>query len=67
MHVASHGRVLVESNGRLPGSLHNSGIIENKGIRGGTDHSLGGDIIDLPGGTVKSPSRTVNGASAYEW
>lgn len=67
VHVASDGRVLVERNGRLAGSLHNSGVIENKGIRGGTDHSLGGQIIDLPGGTVRSPSRTVNGASVYEW
>ncbi|WP_136054591.1 hypothetical protein [Microbacterium sp. K24] len=67
VHVAKGGRVIVKRGGRLAGSLHVSGVIENMGTRGGSEHIDGGDVVDLLGGTVKRPTRTIGGAAVYEW
>ncbi len=67
VHVAAGGRLRVEHGGQLAGSLHVSGLIENSGVRGGSEHIEGGQILDLPGGSVKQPSRITNGAAVYEW
>jgi hypothetical protein len=64
-HVAEGGEVVVESSGRLAGSLHNEGAIHNGGVRGGTA-SGSGILEDLPGSTVKQP-QIRNGMTVYAW
>lgn len=66
VHVEHGGVVRVLANGRLAGSLHVAGRIENSGQRGGTVSERGGEIIDLPGSTVKQP-RFKDGTAVYEW
>ena len=63
--VAAGGRVDVEPQGTLAGSLDVDGVLRNRGIRGGAV-SGAGVVDDLPGATVK---RTVvrNGTTDIEW
>lgn len=65
VHVEQGGVVRVHPGGRLAGSLHVSGLIENWGTRGGSVHLGGGEIRDLDGGTVKQPTRSSDGMNTY--
>lgn len=65
VHISQGGVVRVEPRGRLAGSLHNDGTIENGGIRGGAV-SGSGSLNDLEGSTVKQPVLK-DGAHYYTW
>ncbi|WP_454044670.1 hypothetical protein [Cellulosimicrobium sp. Marseille-Q8652] len=65
-HVAAGGIVRVAPTGRLAGSLHVDGLIENRGVREGTVYPTDADIRDLDGGTVTQP-QTHDGAAYYTW
>lgn len=68
VHVERGGLVRVHQGGRLSGSVHVSGLIENRGIRGGSERLGGGEIRDLDGGTVKPPtSVSADGTKTYRW
>jgi hypothetical protein len=67
VHVERGALVKVQPGGRLSGSLHVAGLIENRGTRGGSVHMSGGEIRDLDGGTVKQPTRSSDGISVYYW
>lgn len=53
VHVEPGGLVQVHPGGKLAGSLHGAGLIENRGTRGGSDHMTGGEIRDIDGGSEK--------------
>jgi hypothetical protein len=59
------GVVRVDAGGKLAGSLHVDGLVENRGIRGGAA-SGGGEIRDVDGGQVMQPL-IVNGVHFYNW
>jgi len=65
-HVEDGGVVRVHPGGKLAGSAHVAGLIENRGTRGGSEHMYGGTIRDLDGGTVKQPTRRGDG-NYYNW
>lgn len=67
VHVDRGGLVRVLPGGVLAGSLHVSGLIENRGTRGGTVDLSGGEILDLYGGAVKQPTTTEDGVNIYNW
>lgn len=60
------GLVRVHPGGKLAGSRHVAGLIENRGTRGGSDHLNGGSVQDLDGESVKQPSRRGE-ANYYNW
>ena len=66
VHVERGALVRVAPGGKLAGSLHVAGEIENRGMRGGTLHLEGGQVQDVDGGTVKQPTHK-DGISVYEW
>lgn len=67
VHVARGGLVRVHQHGKLAGSLHVAGAVENRGTRGGSVHLNGtGSIQDLEGGSAKRPSRLGN-SNTYIW
>lgn len=66
VHVERAGLVRVHPDGKLAGSLHVAGLIENRGSRGGSVDMSGGEIQDLEGGTVKQPTRR-GGETYYSW
>ncbi|UKA73392.1 hypothetical protein [Arthrobacter sp. FW306-06-A] len=66
VHIDSGGFLKVEKGGKLAGSLHVAGQVENRGVRGGSVHLAGGEIRDLDTGTVKEPV-VKNGMSYYRW
>ena len=57
VHVERGGLVRVHPGGKMAGSLHVAGLIENRGSRAGSEHISGGTIQDLEGGSVKQPIR----------
>lgn len=65
-HVATGGLVRVAPTGRLSGSLHVDGLVENRGVRGGSMHPADADVRDLDGGSVKQPQMR-NGRAYYTW
>jgi hypothetical protein len=67
VHVDRGGLVRVQAGGKLAGSLHVAGIIENRGTRGGSVHMSDGHIRDLDGGVVKQPTKRLDGTSYYSW
>lgn len=67
VHVDSGGLVRVHPGGKLAGSLHVSGLIENRGTRGGSEHMNGGEIRDLNGASVKQPVTSRDGTKTYSW
>lgn len=66
VHVERGGLVRVHPGGKLAGSLHVAGLIENRGTRGGSVHMSGGTIQDLDGGSVKQPTGRGDG-NYYRW
>lgn len=66
VHVDAGGIVVVAPTGRLAGSLHVAGLIENRGVRGGSVHLAGGAIHDI-GGTVKQPQTSDGNVAFYNW
>ena len=66
VHIEPGGLLRVDEGGKLAGSLHVAGQIENRGVRGGSVHLAGGEIHDLDNGTVKTATHR-NGMSFYEW
>jgi hypothetical protein len=66
VHVDAGAIVRVDAGGRINGSLHVSGRIENAGTRGGTvrlrDH---GEVVDLPGSTALTPQVMPDGTRIY--
>jgi hypothetical protein len=65
VHVARGGVLKIEPGGRVAGSLHNDGVIENAGTRGG--HLSGeGTLHDLDGATVRQPV-VKDGSTYYVW
>lgn len=67
VHVDFGGLVGVHPGGQLSGSLHVSGLIENRGTRGGSEHMNGGEIRDLDGAYVKQPVTSSDGTKSYSW
>lgn len=67
VHVDSGGLVRVHPGGKLAGSLHVSGLIENRGTRGGSEHMNGGEIRDLDGASVNQPVTSTGGTKTYSW
>jgi hypothetical protein len=68
VHVDPGGVVRVAPGGKLAGSLDVGGRIENAGIRGGTVRTYAdGEIVDVPGGTVKQPQIGPHGEHIYHW
>jgi hypothetical protein len=67
VHVDSGAVLKVAAGGKLAGSLHVAGLIENRGLRGGSVHLEGGEIRDVDGGTVKQPTSTGEGTAVYNW
>jgi len=65
VHVDDGGLVRVQPRGKLAGSLHVSGLIENRGTRGGSVHLSGGEIRDLGGSSVKEPVVSSDGRKYY--
>jgi len=65
VHVEHNAQVIVHPSGRLAGTLHNDGLVVNRGTRGGAVTG-GGHIQDLDGGTERRPV-TRNGVQYYEW
>lgn len=66
VHVERGGLVRVQPGGKLAGSLHVAGLIENRGTRGGSVHMAGGSIEDRDGGSVKQPTRQGD-SNYYNW
>lgn len=66
VHIESAGLVRVERGGKLAGSLHVAGLIENRGTRGGSVNLTGDAIEDLDGGLVKQPTQQ-GGRNYYSW
>lgn len=66
VHVEYGALLKVAVTGKLAGSLHVSGTIENRGVRGGSVHLASGEIQDIDGGTVKEPVQK-NGMDFYGW
>lgn len=64
-HVSVNAHLQVGERGRLAGSLHNSGVVDNYGERGGNVHGSG-QINDHPGSHIQQPVER-NGVSHYEW
>ena len=67
VHVERGGLVRVQPGGKLAGSLHVAGLIENRGSRGGSVQLSGGVIEDQDGGSVKQPTKGPGGANYYSW
>ncbi|SEO07469.1 hypothetical protein [Cryobacterium luteum] len=67
VHVDVNGALRVAIGGRLAGSLTVAGRIENAGVRGGTVTKIGGEVIDLPGSTIKEARRSAEGANVISW
>jgi hypothetical protein len=63
------GAVLkVAPGGKLAGTLHVAGLIENRGVRGGTVQADGGgEVRDVDGGVVKPPTSMRDGRAIYRW
>ena len=66
VHVERTRLVKVHPGGKLAGSLHVAGLIENRGTRGGSAHLSSGAIQDLNGGSVKQPIQR-DGTNYYSW
>lgn len=66
VHVERTGLVRVHPDGKLAGSLHVAGLIENRGTRGGSVHMGGGAVQDLESGSVKQPARRGD-RNYYSW
>lgn len=66
-HVGGEGLLRISAGGRAAGSLMVRGRVENLGERGGVVTLIGGEIIDLPGSTVKQPESGADGAQIYRW
>lgn len=66
-HVGDSGLLRVSAGGRLAGSLTVAGRVENAGARGGSVAELGGELVDLPGSSVRHPERSANGALIFRW
>jgi hypothetical protein len=67
VHVDSGAVLKVAPGGKLAGSLHVAGLIENRGLRGGSVHLEGGEVRDVDGGTVKQPVSSGEGNAVYYW
>jgi hypothetical protein len=67
VHVERRGLVRVQPGGKLAGSLHVAGLIENRGTRGGPVQVIGGAVEDFDGGSVKEPTKSRDGANYYSW
>ncbi|MCZ2819743.1 hypothetical protein O2V63_05320 [Modestobacter sp. VKM Ac-2977] len=67
VHVEDGGLVRVHPGGKLAGSLHVAGLIENRGTRGGSVQLSGGVVEDLDGGSVKQPTEGPRGENVYKW
>jgi hypothetical protein len=67
VHVDSGGLVRVHAGGKLAGSLYVSGLIENRGTRGGSVDMNGGALLDLDGASVKQPATSSDGTKTYVW
>lgn len=65
VHVGAGGVLKVEPSGRLAGSLHVAGLIENRGVRAGRVHLNGGEVLDVDGGTMKQPTTDADGTRVY--
>lgn len=66
-YIDGGGLLKISAGGRTAGSLTVGGRVENSGERGGVVTEIGGDIIDLPGSTVKQPESGADGAQIYRW
>lgn len=66
VHVNHSGLVKVHPDGKLAGTLHIAGMIENRGTRGGSVHLSGGTVQDVEGGSVKQPTRRSDG-NTFIW
>jgi len=67
VHVDRGGLLQVQAGGKLAGSLHVAGMIENRGTRGGSVYMSGGQILDLDGGVEKQPTKGQDGTLYYTW
>jgi hypothetical protein len=67
VQVDSGAVLKVAPGGKLAGSLNVAGLIENRGLRGGSVHLEGGEVRDSDGGTVKPPMSTGEGTLVYHW
>lgn len=67
VHIDRGGLVRVHRGGKLAGSLHVAGVIENRGTRGGSVQLNGGQIRDLDGGVEKQPIKHRDGTEYYSW
>lgn len=64
IHVKQGGKVIVDLNGKLAGTLHNDGEVIVKGVFGGKRLGEGSFILD--GGTIKQP-KIKDGVATYIW
>jgi hypothetical protein len=65
VHVEPGARVVVESSGRIAGSLHNEGVVIVRGVFGGS-RSGAGEFRLEDHGWVKQP-RIEDGVPIYDW
>lgn len=65
VHVEEGGLNHIAPSGKLAGSLHVNGVIENEGVRGGPVTGYG-DVRDVGTGRVRQPV-VENGVIAYRW
>jgi cytoskeletal protein CcmA (bactofilin family) len=66
MDVDRGGEVVLERGARFAGSLHNDGLVVVRGVFGGAQ-SGDGELRLEDGGSIKQPTRIVNGTTVYVW
>ncbi|QIS40564.1 hypothetical protein GW571_14785 (plasmid) [Clavibacter capsici] len=67
VQVDDEGLVEVLPSGQVAGSLTLAGRLENGGTRGGSVTIRGGELVDLPGATIREPERLADGSHLYRW
>ena len=64
-HLARGATLVIESAGRLAGTLHNDGLVIVRGVFGGAQTGSG-ELRLEDGGYIKEP-RIIHGAHHYDW
>lgn len=67
VHIDAGAVLRVAPSGKLAGTLNVAGVVENRGVRGGSIRLAGGQVHDVDGGAVKQPSTNRDGTSIYRW
>lgn len=65
-HIEHDGTLIIESGGKLAGSLHNDGAVIVRGVFGGSRMGSG-ELRFEDGGYEKAPDRIEGNRRYYNW